>query len=165
MKLLNIYKHKGQINPAQLEGIIPCIPKGGKLRNNFKNWRPITLLNSIYNFISGILAERFKTILPIIIHSDQKGFIKGRFIGENTRLIYDIIEACNREKIEGIIILIDFEKAFDSISWKFIQKTLQMLNFGNKTISWVKSLQTNSSSKILQNGNLSGKIKLGRGCI
>ena len=34
LKLLNIYKHKGQINPAQLEGIITCIPKGGKLRNN-----------------------------------------------------------------------------------------------------------------------------------
>ena len=47
---------------------------------------------------------------------------------------------------------------------EFIQKTLQMLNFGNKIISWVKSLQINSSSKILQNGNLSGKIKLGRGC-
>ena len=164
LKLLNIYKHKGQINPAQLEGIITCIPKGGKLRNNLKNWRPITLLNSIYKFYSGILAERIKTILPNIIHSDQKGFIKGRFIGENTRLIYDIIEACNRKKIEGVIILIDFEKAFDSISWKFIQKTLQTLNFGNKSISWVKSLQIDSSSKILQNGNLSGKIKLGRGC-
>ena len=164
LKLLNIYKHKGQINPAQLESIITCIPKGGKLRNNLKNWRPITLLNSIYKFYSGILAERIKTILPKSIHSDQKGFIKGRFIGENTRLTYDIIEACNRKKIEGIIILIDFEKAFDSISWEFIQKTLQMLNFGNKIISLVKSLQINSSSKILQNGDLSGKIKLGRGC-
>ena len=110
------------------------------------------------------MAERIKTILPKIIHSDQKGFIKGRIIGENTRLTYDIIEACNRKKIEGIIILIDFEKAFDSISWKFIQNTLNMFNFGHNIISWVKYLKINSSSKILQDGNLSGKIKLGRGC-
>ena len=50
IKLLNSYRGKNKINPAQLEGIITCIPKGGKLRNNLKKWRPITLLNSIYNF-------------------------------------------------------------------------------------------------------------------
>ena len=60
--------------------------------------------------------------------------------------------------------LIDFEKAFDSISWKFISKILEMFNFGNKIKTWVKSLQIGSSSKILQNGNLSNKINLGRGC-
>ena len=39
-----------------------------------------------------------------------------------------------------------------------------MLNFGNKIKTWVKSLQIGSSSKILQNGNLSNKINIGRGC-
>ena len=164
LKLLNQYKENGCINSSQLDGIITCIPKGGKLRNNRKNWRPITLLNSIYKFYSGILAERIKVILPKIIHYDQKGFIKGRFIGENTRLTYDLIEECNRKKIKGIIMLIDFKKAFDSLSWKFITKTLEIFNFGPKTIEWVKSLQLNSFSKILQNGNFSGKISLGRGC-
>ena len=44
--------------------------------------------------------------------------------------------------------LIDFEKAFDSLSWKFITKTLEIFNFGPKTIEWVKSLQLNSFSFI-----------------
>ena len=115
LKLLNYYRVNNALNPSQLEGTITCIPKGGKLRNNFKNWRPITLLNSIYKFYSSILADRIKKLLPKIINTDQKGFINGRFIGENTRLTYDIIEECNRKKIDGLIILIDFEKAFDSI--------------------------------------------------
>ena len=49
LKLINSYRSKGSLNETQTNGIITCIPKGGKIRNEFKNWRPITLLNS--NFI------------------------------------------------------------------------------------------------------------------
>ena len=80
------------------------------------------------------MAERIKNILPKIIHNDQKRIIKGRFIWEITRLTYDIIEECNRKNIDGLIILIDFEKGLDSISWEFISKTLEIFNFGEKTI-------------------------------
>ena len=46
-----------------------------------------------------------------MIHENQKGFIAGRYIGENTRLLYDIIHNCNKANIPGIILMIDFEKA------------------------------------------------------
>ena len=164
LQLMNHYREKGELNKRQISGIITCIPKGGKIRNDLKNWRPITLLNSIYKFYSGILAERIKNLLPKLIHVDQKGFINGRFIGENTRLTYDIINECESKKMKGLIILIDFEKAFDSISWEFILNSLKIFNFGENIISWVKSLQINSNSKILQNGYLSDEIALGRGC-
>ena len=164
LKLMLFYRERGSLNKNQISGIITCIPKGGKLRNDLKNWRPITLLNSIYKFYSGILAERIKNLLPKLIHPDQKGFINDRFIGENTRLIYDIINECEKKKLSGIIILIDFEIAFDSISWKFILKSLEKFNFGEDIKKWVKSLQLNSNSKILQNGHLSDEITLGRGC-
>ena len=62
------------------------------------------------------------------------------------------------------MILVDFEKAFDAISWEYISKTLKIFNFSRKTISIIKSLQKNSKSKILQNGHLSESIILGRGC-
>ena len=79
-------------------------------------------------------------------------------------MTYDIINESNIRNIDGLIILINFEKAFDSISWSFISKTLQIFNFGEDTIKWVKSLQKGSNSTILQNGNLSDKLSLGRGC-
>ena len=66
--------------------------------------------------------------------------------------------------MKRLIILIDFEKAFDSISWEFILNSLKIFNFGESIVSWVKSLQINSNSKILQNGYLSEEISLGRGC-
>ena len=81
--------------------------------------------------------------------------------GENSRLMYDIIEECKYKNLKGLIILIDFEKAFDSISWNFISK---IFNFGTNTIKWINSLQIGSTSQVLQNGNFLNKIKRGRGC-
>ena len=58
--------------------------------------------------------------------------MKNRFIGENTRLLYDVMQYTEEHKIPGLILLIDFEKAFDSVSWKFIDKSLHFFNFGPK---------------------------------
>ena len=87
-----------------------------------KNWRPISLLNVLYKLGSSCIAERMKSVLPNIIHNDQKGFVSGRFIGENLRLIYDIMFEAKVQNIPGLILLIDFEKAFDSVSWRFKKK-------------------------------------------
>ena len=145
-------------------GIITCIPKGDKLRNKLKNWRPITLLNSIYKFYSGIWANRIKKYLPKLIGDSQTGFVMNRFIDENTRLTLDILNESKFENTDGLLILVDFEKAFDSISWDFISKILKLFNFSEKTIQIIKSLQKNSFSKIVQNGHSSDLIRLGRGC-
>ena len=67
----------------------------------------------------------------MIISDTQKGFIKGRFIGENTRLLYDLMHYLEENDLEGLLLLADFEKAFDSIEWDFLRKALQSFNFGS----------------------------------
>lgn len=62
-----------------------------------------------------MLANRLKTVLPDIISDSQKGFMKGRFIGENTRLLYDLMHYLEQNNKIGLLLLVDFEKAFDSI--------------------------------------------------
>jgi hypothetical protein len=54
------------------------------------------------------------------IDLDQTGFISGRYIGDNIRLIYDMLQFTEENDIPGLLLLIDFEKAFDSISWDFL---------------------------------------------
>ena len=110
------------LSKLALEGVITCIPKQGKLRNDLKNWRPLTLLNSIYKFFSTMVSNRLKAVLPSIINEDQTGFISGRFIGENTRMIYDTIDYCENEQQKGLLMILDFSKAFDTIEWNFIKE-------------------------------------------
>ena len=63
-------------------------------------------------------------MLPIIIHEDQKGFMKGRFIGEHITMLFDVLVYAGKEQIPGLLLMIDLEKASDSVSWSFMQKAL-----------------------------------------
>ena len=69
-------------------------------------------------------------MMMMMIHKDQTGFLKGRNIGENIKLLYDTLVYTEKEEIPGLLLLIDFEKAFDSISWSFMQKCLSFLTSG-----------------------------------
>lgn len=60
--------------------------------------------------------------------------------------------------------MMDFEKAFESVSWKCIHKTLQLFNFGPFLRIWISGFQQNISSSVSQAGHLSNFFKLGRGC-
>ena len=92
------------------------------------------------------------------------GFIKGRYIGENTRLVYDIMHQCEIKKISGLLMLIDFEKAFDSVPWKFIYKVFHFFNYSNNLIAWLKLLNADVELTVLQCGHMSEFFKIGRGC-
>ena len=71
---------------------------------------------------SAVIANGIRKVLDKLISGEQKGFISGRFIGENVRTIYDIWFETKRQEISGLILSIDFEKAFDTVSWNFIHK-------------------------------------------
>ena len=90
-----------------------------------------------------------------MISTDQTAYIKGRYIGENIRTISDIIEYCKYNNLTCILVLIDFEKAFDSIRWSFLFKTLEVFGFGNNLIKWVQILYKSPNSRVVNNGYFS----------
>jgi hypothetical protein len=92
-----------------------------------------------------------------LIDFEQTGFISGRYIGENIRLLYDILQYTEENEIPGLLLLIDFEKAFDSVSWEFLYSGLKFFNF-QSIIHWVKVFYNNIKSAIIQGGNLSKTI-------
>ena len=161
---LNFGYRTGSFSITQRQGIITCLPKPNKSPFYLKNWRPISLLNVIYKLASSVIAARLKSVLHRIINQDQKGFISGRFIGENIRLIYDILFETKQQEIPGLILSIDFQQAFDSVSWKFIHKTLDYFNFGPSFKRWIEIFQHGSESCILQNGHMTDYFSLQRGC-
>ena len=69
---------------------------------------------------SKVIAKGVEIILPRVIHHDQTGFVKGKYIGQNTRLINSIMEHTKLHNIFGISLLLDFRKAFDTIEWSFL---------------------------------------------
>ena len=128
-----------------------------------QNYRPISLTGCDYRILASVLAQRMHKVLDKLIHQDQTGYIKSRFIGTNIRRLLDILECKEILDKDVAIILLDFKKAFDSVEWYFIHATLRKLNFGENFVRWVKILYNNPSFSIKNNGWISKEIKMTRG--
>ena len=155
------YKDK-KLSQEQKLAIINLIPKKDKDLRSFKNWRPVSLLNTDYKILTKALAENLQKVIGDIIDRDQIGYIKGRLIGESIRTIFDIKNITEKLDLGGYIALIDFEKAFDSIEWAFLLKCLKAFNFGESFISWIKILYTDIKSCVSNNGYHSKTFNLSR---
>ena len=124
------------------------------------------MLNCDHKIATKTIATRLKKVLSHLINNDQTGFLKGRFIGENIRLINSVIDYAEKQNILGLLLLfVDFGKAFDTLEWTFVEKTLFFYNFGESIKSWIKLFYTNITSCIQNNGldgtDISAKHSLG----
>ena len=164
LKALNNSFEKGTLSTSLRQCLIVCLPKKGKQRQFIKNWRPLSMLSVLYKIAAAAIANRIKPYLTKLISETQTGFVSGRYIGESTRLVYDIMDFTERHDISGQLMLIDFEKAFDSISWNFIYKTLKFFGFGNNLVRWVQLFNQDITARVLQCGFMSDAINIERGC-
>ena len=121
------------------------------------------ILNMDYKIASKVIAKRLEKVLALLINPDQTGFIKGRYIGQNIRLINDILEQTKLQNIPGILLQLDFRKAFDTIEWELIQRTIALFNFGEYIQRWISIFYVNTESAVLNNGFCTNYFRLARG--
>ena len=109
---------------------------------------------SIFNFV----ISNISNIAP-----DQAGYLKGRYIGDNIRAMLDILEITKLKIDSGILVMVDFEKAFDIISWAFLYKTLDYFDFCPIFKKYVKLLYTSPECSVTNNGFHSEFFSITRG--
>jgi hypothetical protein len=105
-----------KIDISQLNyGIITLLPK---VNNAVKiqQFRPICLLNCIYKLITKTLTLRIEKVVDKLIHTNQTAFMKGRNIMNGIMILHEILHETKRKKQVGIILKLDFEKAYDKVS-------------------------------------------------
>ena len=152
----------GKMSFSQRLSILSLLHKKGE-RNKIRNYRPISLTNSDYKILAFVLARRLQKVINNLIQEDQTAYIKGRFIGFSARTILDIFEYCENSNDPQILLFCDFEKAFDSVEWNFLFKTLEKFNFGENFMRWVKILYTDPIFRVKNNGWISKTCKMSRG--
>ena len=148
---------------SQKQAVITLIEKKGKDRSFLDDWRPISLVNVDAKIMSKAIATRIKNALPNIIHHNQTGFIEDRYIGETVRSIFDIMDFTAKQDIPGLLIFIDFRKAFDSLERNFLQRCLESFNFGPNFIRWVMTFYKNIQGCIINSGITSNYFTIERG--
>ena len=164
-KLMQVYEEafdSGVLPESLRTGVIVLLEKKGKDRMNIANWRPITLLGVDYKLLTKTLAERLKNVLPNLVHPDQNGFMPGGCIFFSAHTIRDILFYCNKERLDLILLALDYTKAFDSVEFEFIHKTFEVFNFGPDFRQWIKILFNSGKSCVANNGFLSSTFPIER---
>ena len=152
---------KGSLSVSQRKGVIFLIPKNDCDLSELTGWRQMTLLIH-YKILAKCIAKRIEPFLPKLIHSDQTGFMKDRFIGQNVRLLNDLMQYTNVKKVSRIFVFNDFEKAFDSIEWNFIKRRLELFNLGPFLTRWFSILYSNSEAALMNAGYMTDYFTVSR---
>ncbi len=156
--------NKGKLTPSQRQSVIRLIEKKGKDREMIKNWRPISLMKVDTKIIAKAIANRLKSTVQEIIGMEQTGFLKNRYIGEGIRLTEYLIEKYKKSGKEGYVLAIDFQKAFDSCSHRYLNDVLKAYGFGNSFINMIQVLYAGAESAVLNEGISTKYFEINRSC-
>ena len=158
---LNYAFTHGSLSHTQRSAAITLIHKGKDLpKSNLKNWRPISITNADYKLLAKCLAARLGKVISTIVSEDQVGYIKGRNIANLIRNIDDVTEYLRLTERPGLILALDFQKAFDTISKEYLLLAFKRFGFGETFTTWVQTLFTDTTSCIQYNGWLSEEFNL-----
>jgi hypothetical protein len=118
--LWNLFKdfYDGVLDIKRL-GLETLLPKVDN-PTDMRNFRPICLLNVCYKIITKVLTNRLASCITKVISSYQYGFIKGRYIMDGVVSLNEILHEVKKKKQSGVILKIDFEKAYDKVNWQFL---------------------------------------------
>jgi hypothetical protein len=124
---------------------------------------PISLLNCLVKLITKALVLRLKGCLTSLIDLDQSGFVRSRCISDSFIYVMEIIQSCKIRKKKVVVLKLDFRKAFDTVSWDYLLRVLQIRGFPRKWISWIHMLTSSAKTTILLNGISGPWIQIRRG--
>jgi ribonuclease HI/endonuclease/exonuclease/phosphatase family metal-dependent hydrolase len=160
--LLDIENY-GPINQNFAKGLLfPLYKKGDP--EDIANYRPITLTNTDYKLYTKTMAIKITRASQDIIHEDQAGFMPGRSIYNHTRLINIIEEACEIEEINGYIVALDQEKAYDKIDHNFLWKAMEKFQVPLELTERIKRIYESATTQVIVNGHEGNSFPVGRGC-
>jgi hypothetical protein len=104
---------------------------------HIKQFRPICLPNASFKILTKVAVIRMTGIDEKLVSRSQTAFLLGRNILEGVAMLHENIHEIHRKKMSGVILKLDFEKAYDKVNWEFLQQTLQIKGFSQKWCHWI----------------------------
>ena len=131
---------------------IALIPKVADPQG-LNEYRPISLIGCTYKILAKVLANRLKRVMPLIISDRQSAFIQGRHMLHSVVIANEVVEEAKRCQKPCMVFKVDYEKAYDSVSWDFLIYMMRRLGFGPKWIQWIQGCLKSASISVLVNGS------------
>jgi hypothetical protein len=128
-----------------------------------KKFRPISLLNCILKIFTKIITNKLAVIMNVITAINQSAFMKGRFILESVVIAHEIAHSVVQSKEKGVVLKLDYEKAFDKVDLEFLFDLLEKRGFGKHWINLTKSVVIGGSVGVKMNNIIGNYFTIGKG--
>ena len=151
--LLNMFAslHAGQLELFRLNfGEIILLPKINEAER-IQQYRPICLLNVSFKIFTKVATIRLSSVADHVVRPSQNAFMQGRNILDGVGIVHETVHELHRKKLNGVILKIDFEKAYDKVNWSFLQQTLRMKGFSSEWCALIDSFVLGGSVAIKVN--------------
>ena len=150
------------MNSISNASFIALIPKINDPQS-FNDYRPISLIGCVYKILAKVLAKRLAAVLPHLIDERQTTFMKGRHILHGVLIANEAIAEAKSRSKPCMVFKADFEKAYDSVSWGFLDYMLMRMGFCERWRKWINGCLTTATISILVNGSPSKEFTPKRG--
>ena len=138
------------------------IPKKGNVED-LKDYRPISLLGSLYKILAKVLANRLRCVIDKVVSPSQNAFVEERQILDVTLIANEVVVSMLRRNDGGLVCKLDIEKSYDHLSWEFVLEVMRRMGFEQRWLTWISWCMSTASFSILINGTSTGFFRNSRG--
>ena len=123
---------------------------------SIKDFRPISLVGSVYKLLSKVLANRLRAVLDNLISKSQNSFVGRRQILDSVLIANECLDSRLKSSLPDVVCKLDIEKAYDHVIWEALLYLLGRMGFGVKWRGWIKACVTSVHFSVLANGSPEG---------
>ncbi|GKU94711.1 hypothetical protein SLEP1_g8164 [Rubroshorea leprosula] len=162
MVFLKDFHTNGRMVRGSNASFLVLIPKKENPQG-IEEYRPISLIGCMYKILAKVLANRLSRVLNTIIGENQSAFIEGRQLVDSVVVANEVIDEVRKRKSQCFVFKIDFEKAYDKVSWSFLDYMMEKMGFDKVWREWIAECLRSNTVSVLVNGSATKEFSMSRG--
>ncbi|GAU50553.1 hypothetical protein TSUD_281270 [Trifolium subterraneum] len=162
MRFISEFHRNGKLTMGINFTFIALIPKIDSLQR-LNDFRPISLVGSLYKILAKVLANRLRLVIGSVISESHTAFVKDRQIPDGILIANEVVDEARKSKKELMLFKVDFEKAYDSVDWGYLDDVMGRMSFPTLWRKWIKECVSTATASVLVNGSPTDEFPIKRG--